>query len=717
MNNIIVIGDILLDHNIFTIIQNPKLKDYNIEYNLDYEEYKLGGCGNISNNLHCLGTDNIFLFSAIGDDDNGKKIQNMVNSLNIHNYIQVIPSYNTTIKRRYYHNNIAIFQHANRINIEKLTSINFCNEIEKVILHNKINCIILCESEKASNGILYVEHCQQLIALANKYNIPTIVDPKEDIYKYKGCTIIKPNKDEAYSLLNLNLNLIDVHKNILNQIQCQYSIITLSEEGISIYDGNNEIRDMYQGVLQVIDTVGGGDIVTSIVSFFYNKIQIKDIIHIAVNMASKSVEKPGVIAIYKKDIINFLFPEKIIKLEYLPLFRVLFDNVNIGATTGCFDLLHQGHITSLKWCKEICDILVVCLNSDESVKALKGDSRPIQNISIRTKSLFNMNYVDYIIIFNESSSLETIKSLRPNIFMKGGDYANTFLQESEFSNETRIGPYLEGISTTQKIIKIPKIFEFYNEWHYGDAIFNLRFFYNIRNELKSNFIKINYFYSPKYIKNIKELEKYIDNSTLTIYPLYHPVMNNPINLWMGIQSKYYSNHYKFIEYFNDYYLGISKILGITLDPIYVNFFQPEYYLKTIYDNIDSKFKALDFLILNSEPQSDQFKKYNKQEFDNLCIELNKMSYKIATTTLVNEEIPCTFTDGLTIQDIGAISTHAKYIIAILSGPVTSCFNLLTINNVDTIYLFCDKHFTFNHSKIKTLDTLDTLDKLSFLLVK
>ena len=102
MNNFIIIGDILLDHNIYTVIQNPKLKDYNIEYNLEYEEYKLGGCGNVANNLHCLGCNNIFLFSAIGDDENGKKIENIVNSLHIHNYMQVVPSYNTTIKRRYY---------------------------------------------------------------------------------------------------------------------------------------------------------------------------------------------------------------------------------------------------------------------------------------------------------------------------------------------------------------------------------------------------------------------------------------------------------------------------------------------------------------------------------------------------------------------------------------------------------------------------------------
>ena len=271
MHNFIVIGDIILDYNIYTIVQNPKLKDYNTEYNLDYEEYKLGGCGNVVNNLNSLGADNIFLFSAIGDDENGNKIKDMVNTLHIHNLMSVVPSYNTTIKTRYHYDNKAIFQYANKINIDKLLSLNFCNDIENILLNNEINCIVLCESEKSSNGIFSFEHCQQIIALANRYNIPTIVDPKEDVYKYKGCTIIKPNKDEAYNLFNINseLNLIDVHKFIFNLIQCQYSIITLANEGISMYDGNNESSDIHHGDLKVIDTIGGGDIVTSIVSFFY----------------------------------------------------------------------------------------------------------------------------------------------------------------------------------------------------------------------------------------------------------------------------------------------------------------------------------------------------------------------------------------------------------------------------------------------------------------
>ena len=86
-----------------------------------------------------------------------------------------------------------------------------------------------------------------------------------------------------------------------------------------------------------------------------------------------------------------------------------------------------------------------------------------------------------------------------------------------------------------------------------------------------------------------------------------------------------------------------------------------------------------------------------------------MRYKIATTTYVNSDIPCTFTEGLTIQDIGAISTCAKNIIGVLSGPMTACFNLLTINNVNTFFILCNYRYTFNHVKIKIIDNIDNLN--------
>ena len=451
--NFIVIGDCILDHNIYTIVQTPKRIDYNTEYNIISEEYKLGACGNLVTNLQALGANKVFLFSAIGDDDAGQRMSKMADSLNICNFLKTVPSYNTTVKHRHYCDNKCIFQSANNINKELLLPISLCDEIEKVLIHTKIDCIVLCESEKSSIGLLSIQHCQKIIALATKYNIPTIVDPKEDIYKYRGCTIIKPNRDEAYALMNMpkDAPLMDVHNEILQQIQCKYSYITLSEQGISIYDGKDEICDKCHDDLIVVDPIGAGDIITSITALLFNKVDMKDGAHIAVNMASKSVEKTGVVTVSNRDIVNFRFASKHIQFNDLPTLRTLFYNKKIGITTGCFDLLHDGHILSLGWCKENCDILVVCLNSDESIQQLKGKQRPIQSIQSRLSALIALDIVDYVLVFDQPNAVEIIKMLKPNVLMKGGDYRDKHMLESDFVDTTLIGPYLDGVSTTNII--------------------------------------------------------------------------------------------------------------------------------------------------------------------------------------------------------------------------------------------------------------------------
>ena len=146
--NCIIIGDIILDHNIYTTVQTPKRIDYNIEHNIDYEEYKLGGCGNVATNLHSLGANHVYLFSAIGSDENGRRLNELIDGLKIHNRLLTVPDYNTTVKHRYYHNKVPIFQSANKINKELLIFISFCEEIELLLKSVKIDFIILCESGK-----------------------------------------------------------------------------------------------------------------------------------------------------------------------------------------------------------------------------------------------------------------------------------------------------------------------------------------------------------------------------------------------------------------------------------------------------------------------------------------------------------------------------------------------------------------------------------------
>jgi len=261
---------------------------------------------------------------------------------------------------------------------------------------------------------------------------------------------------------------------------------------------------------------------------------------------------------------------------------------------------------------------------------------------------------------------------------------------------------------------------------------NLRFFYVISNHLKSNNINIIYYYDPEYIKNVDELKRYVDDTTLKIVPLtdkpknaiiignetgnteqlkYKSDGNAPVlyQLWMADNINNFS-HVNVDTYYPIFYSNILRILKLDKYSIDTSLYQKEDYLLGIYDKLDSKFKELDILIINSTPNSGQFD-YNKEKMDAMCVRLFS-KYKVAVTTYVNNTIPCTMTDGLKIQDIGAISTQAKYIIGVNSGVITSCFNLHTKENVKLwIFLSKSERCVFKHINNVVIESSERLDDI------
>jgi hypothetical protein len=274
-----------------------------------------------------------------------------------------------------------------------------------------------------------------------------------------------------------------------------------------------------------------------------------------------------------------------------------------------------------------------------------------------------------------------------------------------------------GIAWTNKMVyaagpNTPKVFHFFNKHHYGDNILNLKFFYNIAEILKQNNIIIKYYYSPEYITRREELDRYIHaNNTVSLHPL-HEKPGHAHELWMGNPIQIENVHHTIMDkYFNLYYINIMKILGLEHVKINTSLYQDEPYLQEIYNKLDPKFQNVDILIINAEPKSNQLI-YNKDKFNKMCIRLSK-NYKVVTTNCVIPEIVCTMDAKLMLQDIGAISTHAKYIIGTHSGPVTACFNSTTHANVKKWILFADNNTTHESDKIvvvKSKYDTDTIEK-------
>jgi D-beta-D-heptose 7-phosphate kinase/D-beta-D-heptose 1-phosphate adenosyltransferase len=453
--NIVIFGDIMLDHNIQGVCNKIANEGPIPVVHFTEERYSIGGCGNVLLNTIVLGASNIFLFSRIGLDENGIKLKSLIpNNTNI-SYIIEDNTLPTITKTRIYSDKKIV----SRYDIEKIISIT--NEQEKQIVdnfmytikNNQISTVIFSDYNK---GFLTKSLCQSIINLCNKYEIPTIVDPKVDYTKYIGCTVIKPNKNETKNIFNLDLNVKEYeecHKSIESTINCKMSVITLSGDGISAY-ANNKHYKVNEDTKDVIDVTGAGDIVCAVIGTYYPFIKdINTLIAIANHLASISVGHLGVYTITDGDLINthrFIKHTKIINLDILKNMNC--DNVVF--TNGCFDILHSAHIELFKFCKSLGKIVIVGLNSDESIKRLKGDKRPIYKLEDRLKILESIEYIDYIIPFEEDTPLELIKIIKPNYLVKGGDYTKDTVVGKEYTNNVVIFDYISNISTTNTIMKL-----------------------------------------------------------------------------------------------------------------------------------------------------------------------------------------------------------------------------------------------------------------------
>lgn len=224
-------------------------------------------------------------------------------------------------------------------------------------------------------------------------------------------------------------------------------------------------------------------------------------------------------------------------------------------------------------------------------------------------------------------------------------------------------------------------YHFYNAFHYGDNILNLKFLRNL--PLKDNNIIVHYYYNRFYIKNKNELEEYV-TPEIILHNSNPP--QGAIHLWMGKYPILEGYTFKiFDEYFKRFYKCIVSHMG--LSGISTSLYHEDPQLLARYETLPDKYKELDILILNTPPFSGQYE-YNNDEWNELSLFLHS-KYKIATAQHVSDDILCTMRDSMTIHDIAAISTHVKYIIAVHSGPLMACYNAHTKSSVRKWFIFHD----------------------------
>lgn len=416
--NALVFGDVILDRYIDGIASRLSPEKPVPVLKKTTTTNVLGGAGNVARNLIDLGA-SVRLVSCIGTDENGKTVCSLLDDLSIDwRYMICSPSRTTTVKTRITSGN----HHYLRLDDEMITPID--NEISHEIISKidsfleGINVVVISDYSK---GVVVKELTQQLIKRATLHSIPIVVDPKgTDWSKYNGSTICTPNYREFYSMFNYEVDTDDLDKmremalDLIDSLNLQSLLITRSEKGMVLVTPENMVS-LDAICKNAIDVSGAGDTVVSVMAACIARgFDLPTCCQLANEAASIVVSKPKTSTINITELLSF-HDSKTKIVDFNSLIKISqqlhSEKKKIVMTNGCFDLLHSGHIKSLELARSMGDVLIVALNSDKSVKKLKGSDRPIIPQKDRACVLQALSSVDYIVIFDDETPISLIEKI------------------------------------------------------------------------------------------------------------------------------------------------------------------------------------------------------------------------------------------------------------------------------------------------------------------
>jgi D-beta-D-heptose 7-phosphate kinase/D-beta-D-heptose 1-phosphate adenosyltransferase len=440
-------------------------------------QYRCGGAGAAAMDLVQLGA-KVYCIGIIGDDTNGGILKGKITGAGVDiSGIITVRGRPTITKQRL----IGLAQHRHQQQLfridEEITDPLPEKENEKIIqlYKEKLPDVDLVCLQDYNKGLLCPDVCKEMIRLARQAGKKVLIDPslRADYSKYTSATLITPNRNEASIAVGFELKTPDAYPKaadaLAKKLKLDAVVITLDKEGAYLKtDSISELvptrpRDVY-------DVTGAGDMVLATLAVtLAADCDYRSAVQIANIAGGLEVEKFGVATVSVEEIINEIVGQnrrkggKIRTIE--PLLRELnwhrSRNETIVFTNGCFDVLHRGHIEYLKFCKDAGNVLVVGLNSDASVKAIKEAGRPVNNQQDRASVLAAMEAVDYVIIFDEPNPLNLIKQVRPDVLIKGKDWEQKGIVGADFvkqhGGKILFAPLVKEKSSTKIIEKIKSL--------------------------------------------------------------------------------------------------------------------------------------------------------------------------------------------------------------------------------------------------------------------
>ncbi len=460
---ILVIGDLMIDHYLWGSCERISPEAPVQVVAVQKETTVLGGAGNVVNNLVSLGA-KVSVASVIGDDENGVELQTMLEEIAVDTKNIIRQSGRKTSKKsRIIASNqqIVRYDQESKEDVSSQASQKLIKSIENEL--ESYDAIILSDYGK---GVLTEEFTKYIIAMANAKSKKVFVDPKgEDYTKYSGAYTLTPNKKEASLATKIEIDEDSLQEALLklkSTCKLTLSLITLSEDGIAVYD--DTLKRFPTVAKEVYDVTGAGDTVIASLAFAIASNKTIDEACVFANLAAGVVVgKIGSATVtideieeYESTLHKSMSESHIKTFEEIDRLvqRYKAQNKKIVFTNGCFDILHVGHVKYLQEAKSFGDVLIVGLNSDASVRRLKGKNRPVNTAEDRAYLLAALEAVDFVVPFEDDTPYDLIKMIAPDVLVKGGDYEGKEVVGTEFSKELKLVQFVDGKSTTRTIQKI-----------------------------------------------------------------------------------------------------------------------------------------------------------------------------------------------------------------------------------------------------------------------
>jgi D-beta-D-heptose 7-phosphate kinase / D-beta-D-heptose 1-phosphate adenosyltransferase len=464
---VLVVGDVMLDKYVWGDVGRISPEAPVPVVHATHHSEQPGGAANVAMNLSRLGAQT-HVVGFTGGDENEKLLAASLRKCGIFPHFVVSDGFPTIAKQRI----LGGRQQMLRLDSERLGArprADYDRLVSAVLAHLPgSHAVVLSDYAK---GVFTPGICQLVIQAARKLGIPVLVDPKSaDYSRYRGATTICPNLGELCTATQLDphdLNaVLDAAEAMVSTLDVEFLTATLGDKGIALLrPGNRFIAPAV--ARQVFDVSGAGDTVISVLALcLASGLKPETCVELANVAAGIVVGKVGTVPVEKHELLAALAPEialhaedKVVARNEL-VSRVALWKSNgerVVFTNGCFDLLHIGHITVLEQARRFGDRLVVAINSDASVSALKGPNRPIVGQNERARVLAALAAVDAVVVFDEPTPLELIVAARPDVLVKGGDYGvDTVVGAGDvqsWGGQVKIVPLVEGFSTTRLIAR------------------------------------------------------------------------------------------------------------------------------------------------------------------------------------------------------------------------------------------------------------------------